>query len=219
MAEVNLLDSYPRSNRPIEQRAATVTEADRAVARRFGKEYFDGDRLTGYGGYSYHPRFWTETVKRFAGYYRLSAAASVLDVGCAKGFMLYDFHQAFPSMVLRGIDVSSYAIENAHPGMAPYLAVGSAVQLPYPDRSFDLVISINTIHNLSLHDCEAALREIQRVSRGNSFIVVDAYRNEQERTRLEQWNLTALTYMHVDEWREVFERVGYTGDYFWFIAE
>lgn len=219
MAEINLLDHYPKSSRPIDERAVLITDAHREVARRFGKEFFDGDRLTGYGGYSYHPRFWTDTVKRFREYYRLPDDASILDVGCAKGFMLHDFKKLMPRATVAGIDISAYAIENAIDDMKPQVKIACASSLPFPDESFDLVISINTVHNLPLEECKQALREIARVSRRHAFVTMDAWRNAAEKERMLQWNLTGLTYMHVDEWKALFRNVGYSGDYYWFIAE
>jgi SAM-dependent methyltransferase len=219
MSEINLMDQYPRSKRPIEERARLITEEHRKIARQFGKEYFDGDRLYGYGGYYYHPRFWKATVKRFRDYYQLAEDASILDVGCAKGFMLHDFKELMPNLTIAGIEISEYAIEHAIETVKPFLRVGNAKELPYEDDSFDLVISITTIHNLPLEECKQALREIQRVSREHAFITMDAWRTEEERERLMKWNLTALTYMHVDDWRRLFAEVGYTGDYYWFIAE
>lgn len=217
--EINLLDQYPRSQRPIEERGRLITEEHRALARQFGRDYFDGDRLFGYGGYSYHPRFWQATVKRFRDYYGLADDARVLDVGCAKGYMLHDFKQLMPGLNIAGIDISEYAIEHAMETVRPFLQVGTATDLPFEDDSVDLVISINTIHNLRLDGCKQALREIERVSRAQAFITVDAWRTEEERERLLKWNLTALTYMHVDDWRALFTEVGYTGDYYWFIAQ
>jgi acetolactate synthase-1/2/3 large subunit len=217
--EVNLLDQYPRSRRPIEERARLVTSEYRRIARQFGRDYFDGDRLHGYGGYRYHPRFWQATVRRFRDHYRLADDAAVLDVGSAKGFMLRDFKELMPQARLAGVDISSYAVENAAAEVRPLLDVACATRLPFADGSFDLVISINTIHNLPLEQCKQALREIQRVSRRHAFVTVDAWRTEEERERLLKWNLTALTYMHVEDWKKLFAEVGYTGDYFWFIAE
>ncbi|XZN90170.1 MAG: class I SAM-dependent methyltransferase [Microcoleus sp.] len=219
MTEINLLDIYPRSKRPIDDRAKLITEQHRSIARQFGKEFFDGDRLYGYGGYNYHPRFWQETVKRFCDYYNLPDNASILDVGCGKGFMLYDFKQLMPKITIAGIDISEYAIANAKEEVKPYLQVGNAKELPYPDKSFDLVISINTVHNLLLEDCKQALREIQRVTRQHAFIIADAWHNDEEKQRMLNWNLTALTYMHVNDWVKLFAEVDYRGDYYWFIAE
>lgn len=217
--EVNLLDLYPRSSRPIEERGKLVTEEHRKVARQFGKEYFDGERLYGYGGYSYHQRFWQQTVKHFRDYYHLSEDASVLDVGCAKGFMLHDFKELMPRLNISGLEISEYALEHAIEKVKPFLRLGNAKELPYEDNSFDLVISINTIHNLVLEDCKESLREIQRVGRKHAFLTVDAWRTEEEKERLLKWNLTALTFMHVDDWKSLFEETGYEGDYYWFIAE
>jgi ubiquinone/menaquinone biosynthesis C-methylase UbiE len=215
--EIDLMDHYPRSNRPIEERSQQVSDDDRAIAREFGEQYFDGDRLYGYGGYHYHPRFWQATVKRFRDHYQLTEDARILDVGCGKGFMLHDFKELMPELQIVGIDLSGYAIENAIETVRPYLRVGNAVELPFEDDFFDLVISINTIHNLKDKDCRQSLREIQRVSRTHAFLTVDAWRNEEEEKRMKKWNLTALTYMHVKDWEKIFAEAGYLGDYYWFI--
>lgn len=217
MAAINLLDQYPISKRPIEERGKLVTEEQRKVARQFAKEYFDGERLYGYGGYYYHPCFWEATVRRLRDYYRLIENARILDVGCAKGFMLHDFKKLMPGLTIAGIDISEYAIKHAIETVKPFLCVSDAKELPYEDKTFDLVVSINTIHNLPLEECEQALHEIQRVSRRYMFITVDAWRTQQEYRRLMKWNLTALTYMHVDAWQKLFTEACYTGDYYWFI--
>lgn len=219
MAEINLMDRYPRSKRPIDERAKLITEEHRNIARKFGPEFFDGERLHGYGGYNYHPRFWQETVKRFKEHYGLSDAASILDVGCGKGFMLHDFKELMPDSTVAGLDISNYAIGKGMESVKGCLRVGNAKELPYEDNSFDLVISINTIHNLPLEECKQSVREIERVSRSHAFLMVDAWRNDEEQARMMKWNLTALTYMHVQDWQTLFDEVGYTGDYYWFIAE
>ena len=215
--EIDLMFNYPRSKRNIDERGATKTEADRALARKFGKEFFDGDRSHGYGGFHYSPRFWQPVIPSFQARWGLTEASSVLDVGCAKGFMLYDFIQMIPGITVKGIDISRYAIENAIEDMRPHVQVGSAVELPFPDKSFDIVLSITTLHNLKRPELIQSLREIERVALKGSFITVDAYHDEAERLRMNAWNLTAKTVLHVDEWRELFEEAGYTGDYYWFI--
>jgi len=217
--EINLLDRYPKSQRPLKERSLKVTDQDKNIARNFDKEFFDGDRLTGYGGYYYDSRFWTETVKRFQEFYGLSASSKILDIGSAKGFFLYDFIRLIQGICVYGLDISRYAIEHSNNIIKPYLIQGTANHLPFPDKTFDLVISINTIHNLPLCDCRQAICEIIRVSKGKSFITMDAWRNEEEKLRLLDWNLTAKTYMHVDDWKNLFAETGYSGDYFWFIAE
>jgi SAM-dependent methyltransferase len=219
MAEIDLMDRYPRSRRAVADRGPAITDEVREVARRYGRDYFDGDRRYGYGGYSYHPRFWQETVRRFRDHYHLPEDARILDVGCAKGFMLHDFQELMPRATVAGIDISEYAIENAIASVRPFLRVGNARELPYPDGSFDLVTALNTIHNLELEECKQAVREIQRVSRAHAFVVVDAWRTEEERRRMQDWVVTARTVMHVDDWKRTFDAVGYTGDYYWFIVQ
>jgi SAM-dependent methyltransferase len=215
--EIDLLVNYPKAKRNLEERAASKTDADRAVARQFGREFFDGDRNHGYGGFNYSPRFWQPVIPTFQQHWGLDANSTILDVGCAKGFMLHDFLELIPGITVKGIDISAYAIEHALDSVRPHVQVANAIKLPFPDNAFDVTISINTIHNLEREDCATALMEIERVSSKGSFVTVDAYRNSQEKERMYAWNLTAKTIMSVDEWMDFFKEVGYTGDYFWFI--
>jgi len=198
-------------------RGAEKTEADQAVARRFGKEFFDGDRRHGYGGFTYHPRFWQPVVPTFRDYYSLDGESAVLDVGCAKGFMVRDFKESISGISVNGIDISDYAIGCAEEDVSDDLKVADARELPFDDASFDLVVSINTIHNLDREGVVQALGEIERVSRSFSYVTVDAYRNEEERERMMKWNLTAQTILSDSEWVGLFAEAGYKGDYYWFV--
>ncbi len=215
--EVDLLENYPKTKRNIKERGATKTDEDRQIARQFGREFFDGERRHGYGGFAYHSRFWQPVVPTFQAHYGLKAHSRVLDVGCAKGFMLYDFKELIPDISVKGVDVSEYAVRHSKEEVRPFLEVADARALPFEDNAFDLVIAINTIHNLELEDLKQALREIERVSARNSYVTVDAYRNDEEKELMFDWNLTAKTILHVDEWKALFAEVGYTGDYYWFM--
>jgi SAM-dependent methyltransferase len=209
--------NYPRPKRNVEERGATKTDADRALARKFGEEFFDGDRTHGYGGFNYQPRFWQPVIPTFKAHWGLTSDSSVLDVGCAKGFMMHDFAELIPGITVKGIDVSEYAVKNSIEDMRPHVDVADAKSLPYEDKSFDYVISVTTIHNLERAELVQSLREIERVARLGSFITVDAYRNDEEKERMLAWNLTAKTVLHVDEWKELFKEAGYSGDYHWFM--
>ena len=215
--EIDLLVNYPKPNRDVSGRAQSKSEDDRALARKFGKEFFDGDRSHGYGGFSYNPRFWEPVVPTFQSHWDIVPGNSLLDIGCAKGFMMYDFHRLIPGIKVEGIDISDYAIENGMEDMKPFMQVASADDLPYEDNSFDYSISITTLHNFDDDNLIKALKEIERVSKKGSFITVDAYRNNEEKERMYAWNLTAKTILHVDEWKLLFEEAGYTGDYYWFM--
>lgn len=215
--EIDLLVNYPKPNRDVTGRAQSKSEDDRALARKFGKEFFDGDRSHGYGGFSYNPRFWEPVVPTFQSHWDIVPGNSLLDIGCAKGFMMYDFHRLIPGIKVEGIDISDYAIENGMEDMKPFMQVASADDLPYEDNSFDYAISITTLHNFDDDNLIKALKEIERVSKKGSFITVDAYRNNEEKERMYAWNLTAKTILHVEEWKLLFEEAGYTGDYYWFM--
>ena len=215
--EIDLLVNYPKAKRDISSRASKKTELDRVIARKFDKSFFDGERRHGYGGFYYHPRFWKPVIQTFKKHWNLLPGNSILDVGCAKGFMLHDLQEEIVGIQVFGVDVSDYAISNAMETVRNNVQVANAKELPFDDNSFDVVISINTIHNLEISDCARAIEEIERVSKGKSFITVDAYRNATEKNRMLDWNLTAKTILSVDEWKNLFLEVGYTGDYYWFI--
>lgn len=215
--EIDLLKNYPKTKRDLNARASLRSPEDQKIAREFGREFFDGDRKHGYGGFSYHPRFWQPVVPDLISHFDLKPGDRVLDVGCAKGFMLYDLKLAMPELQVSGVDISDYAVSNGLESVRSQLAVANARNLPFKNDSYHVVISINTIHNLELSECKKALKEIQRVSERGSFITVDAYRTDEEKERMYQWNLTAKTILHVDDWKMVFEDVGYTGDYYWFM--
>ena len=214
---IDLLVNYPKAKRDLTKRANDKTESDRLIAQKFGKDFFDGDRKYGYGGFTYNARFWKPVVPTFRDYWDLGPGSSILDVGCAKGFMLHDLQEDIPGIQVAGIDISEYAISNAMESVKEDLLVANAMKLPFDDDSFDVVISVNTVHNLELNDCIESLKEIERVSRGKSFITVDAYQTDEEKRRMFDWNLTAKTIMSVAEWEILFAKIGYTGDYFWFI--
>ena len=84
MKEINLLKNYPVTKRNLDEALVERTDEVREVARRFDKDFFDGERKYGYGGYNYNPRFWTQVVKDFKDYYDLKDGSKILDVGCGK---------------------------------------------------------------------------------------------------------------------------------------
>jgi SAM-dependent methyltransferase len=215
--EIDLLINYPKPKRDINKRLENKTEEVRLIARKFDKDFFDGDRKYGYGGYNYNPKFWEPVIPTFKKYWNLDSNSSVLDIGCGKGFMLYDLQRLIPGVTIAGIDISAYAIQNCKEEVRNFLKVGNASKLPYKDKSFDVVISINTIHNLDKEECAQSLKEISRVAKKASFITVDAYKNEEEKKNMYAWNLTAKTIMSVEEWKSFFKINGYQGDFFWFI--
>jgi SAM-dependent methyltransferase len=215
--EVNLLARYPKSKRNVAARTVDK-DKNRRIALEFGREYFDGSREQGYGGYRYDGR-WLPVAEDIINHFGLRPGDRILDVGCAKGFLVKDLMNVCPGLEAFGIDISEYAVLNCEPEVVGRLHVGDARHLVFPDGSYQALISINTIHNLERAGCVTALKEMQRVAPGRAYVQVDAYRTPAERELFEDWMLTAKTYGMPDDWREILREAGYTGDYFWTILE
>jgi len=182
------------------------------LAKQWGYDYWDGDRRINYGGYKYMPGRWAPVAKLMVEHYGLKQGSRVLDVGCGKGFQILELTQVLPGLEVRGIDVSIYAIEHAHPNMKHLIDYGSAVQLPYADKSFDLVFSINTLHNLHNRELDSALREMERVGK-RKYLCVESYRDEVEKANLLYWQVTCEQFNSPADWEWWFETTQFRGDY------
>ncbi|MFC1704329.1 class I SAM-dependent methyltransferase [Candidatus Omnitrophota bacterium] len=182
------------------------------TAKKYGQEYWDGDRRYGYGGYKYDGR-WKVVAEKLIEAYSLKDDAKILDVGCGKAHLLYEFTQLLPRCSVRGLDISEYGIQNAKQEIKPHLSAHRAQDsYPFKDKEFDLVISITTLHNLAVSDLERALKEVERVGK-NKYIVVESFRNEAELFNLQCWALTCESFFSKDEWEWLFKKFGYSGDY------
>lgn len=182
-------------------------------AKKWDFDYWDGDRRINYGGYKYMPGRWEKVAKAMADHYGIKAGDKILDVGCGKGFLLYDFTLVVPGVEVYGIDISQYAIDNSKEEVRDRLQVGNATKLPWPDKHFDLVYSLNTLHNLHAYDLDLALREIERVGKKNKYVCVESYRTEVEKANLLYWQVTCEAFNTPQEWEWWFKQTGYTGDH------
>lgn len=195
---------------------ARVNDADKSecavIAKKFDYDYWDGDRKYGYGGYVYDGR-WKNIAEKMISYYGLESGQRILDVGCGKAHLLYEMKKIIPGLDVTGLDISEYAINNAKEEVKPFLVQGKAQELPYEENSFDFVFSLSSLHNLYIYDLKEAVKEIGRVSRGKSYIMVEAYRNEKEKMNLMYWQLTCECFFSTKEWEWLYKEWGYTGDY------
>jgi protein-L-isoaspartate(D-aspartate) O-methyltransferase len=201
-------DYLARVNDPDYPKAKAAT-----LAKQWGYDYWDGDRRICYGGYRYMEGRWEKVARAMVEHYGIKPGDRILDVGCGKGFLLYDFTKVVPDLDLHGIDISEYAIQNSKEEIRDRLQVGNATRLPFPDGYFDFVFSITTLHNLHCYDLDKALREIERVGKENKYICVESYRNEEEKANLLYWQVTCEAFNTPREWEWWFEQTAYTGDH------
>lgn len=217
MAYIDLLSAIHKSTK--RDYLARVNDVDfpkpkaAELAKQWGFDYWDGDRKICYGGYRYMEGRWEKVARAMADHYGIKPGDKILDVGCGKGFLLFDFTKVVPGVEVYGLDISEYAIENSKEEIKDRLQVGNAIKLPFEDHSFDFVYSITTLHNLHCYDLDKALREIERVGKKNKYICVESYRNEIEKANLLYWQVTCEAFNTPEEWDWWFKQTGYTGDH------
>lgn len=243
MREINFFESVPKSDKKVE--IGERKFLDKVIARHFDERFFTGGGKYGYRNYTYDGR-WRKVVEKMKEIYKIDSNSSVLDIGCANGYLLHDLQEMIPGIRIAGFDVSGWAINNAMRGygehmvkqgskkdlkklekiardkIIPHLIIGDDYhpwKLPWADESFDLVVNINTVHNLPPEQCFDSIREMIRVSKNKKkmFIQVDSYRNDEEKRAIDAWNLTGLTIMSTKEWLKFFKKCEYKGDYYWSI--
>jgi len=212
--EVNFLEKYQKSTkRDYVERVVKHDKAECATkAKNWGFDYWDGERQYGYGGYHYDGR-WRAIAEDIAKHYGLKAGDKVLDIGCGKAFLLYELTQVVPGLDVTGIDISEYAIQNGKEEIRSKLRVGNCIDLPFEDKSFDFVYSINTFHNLPVNELERAVREMERVGKKAKWCCVESYRDEKEKANLLYWQLTCESFFRPEGWAWLFKQWGYEGDY------
>ncbi len=218
MREINLLAKLPRGKRNVCARAEAKSTEIIAISREYGELYFDGPRTYGYGGYRYDGR-WIRVAEDIVRHFGLKPGDRILDVGCAKGFLVKDLLKVCPGLEAFGLDISEYALMKCEPEVVGRLHLGNATKLPFPDNSFQAVISLNTVHNLERPALIKALQEIERLAPGRGFVQVDSYRTPEQKALFEEWVLTAKFHDYPDGWISLFNEAGYTGDYYWTIIE
>ena len=184
-----------------------------SLAKKFDFDYWDGDRRVCYGGYKYIEGRWIKVAEALNKTYKLPENAKILDIGCGKGYLLYDFLKILPNANIYGLDISQYALENSKPEIKDKLILGNAKELPFEDNFFDLVISINTLHCLEAPYLFAALKEMERVGKMHKYLCVESYRNEIEKANLLYWQVSCEAFNTPDEWLWWFKQTGYKGDY------
>lgn len=211
MKEFDLLSIYPSLNKRLISKNTRKIE-NRIIASYRDKEFYDGKRDNGYGGFKYDGR-WKKIASRIFKHYKLKENAKILQIGSDKGFLLYDFKVVSPKCSVAGVEVSDYAIKSTLKTVKKYIKKSNFTKLPFQNSSFDFVIAIGPVYSLNLTDAIKCLKEIKRVGKGKSFITLGSYNNEKDHKLFRYWTLLGSTILNKKEWVKVLKHCKYQGDY------
>lgn len=183
------------------------------IAKKYEKQYWDGNRRYGYGGYKYIPGRLTPIAKKIIKEFKLNSKSKILDLGCGKGYLLFEISNLIPNIKIKGVEISKHAVKNSHHKISKYIRNADArKKLPFKTKEFNLAISFGLFHNFNLLELEKTLREFNRVA-DKKYLMVESYRNDKELFNLQCWALTCETFLRPEEWKWLFKKVGYNGDY------
>ena len=218
MRELNLLKDYPKPQvaRVVSKNLRNIQS--RIIASYRDKEFFDGNRNNGYGGFKYDGR-WKTIVEQICKEYNLNNKSSFLQIGCEKGFLLHDLKSFLPEAQITGLEKSSYARENSMETVKNCIMNSDYTKFEFPDNKFDFILAIGVIYSLTLEDAIKCLKEIQRAGKGKSFINLASYKNENDYWLFKDWTVLGSLILQEDEWIEILKHCKYTGDYHFTNAE
>ena len=208
--EINYYKTSKKGNRASITRKRTII--NKIIAWERGREYYDGDRLNGYGGFKYDGR-WKNILPKFIKRYKLTSGSKVLDVGCKKGFLLNDLAELVPGIKIYGIEDHYYPLRKSMKKVKKNLIFSNYYDLPFKNRYFDAVFAFHCIYRLNFGDMIKAIKEIQRVTKGYSYITLGAYHDQKGKKLYDKWGIISTCHLHVNEWKQIFKHINYKGDY------
>ena len=183
------------------------------IAKKYEYDYWDGNRRFGYGGYKFIPGRWAPIAKKIIKEFKLTDKSKILDIGCGKGFLLYEIKKILPLIEIIGFDISKYGVKNSHPLIKKFLFNHDArKKTKFKKNEFDLVISLGCFHNFKIFEIFKVLNEVSRIGK-KSYIMVESYRNDKELFNLQCWALTCQSFFSDDQWEWIFQSINLKGGY------
>jgi len=204
-------------NRKFKIKKKRRTVLNKYIAWKLGKEYYDGNRNNGYGGFKYDAR-WLKLLPKIIKKYKLSNKSKILDLGCKKGFIMKDLKILLPKSKIWGIEDHIYPIKTAEKEIKSNIILSKYYKIPFKDNYFDLVIGFSSIYKYNFEDVVKIIKEIQRVSK-KSFFTVASYSSKREKEIFDDWTLLGTTILSKKDWNKLFKILGYKGDYYYTTAK
>ena len=205
--------------KPVKVRSVVAkkrTIVNKINAWKLGKEYYDGTRLNGYGGFRYDGR-WKKLLPKIINKYKLNKNSKVLDLGCKKGFFLKDLNILIPGIKTYGIENHTYALKKAVK-CSSKLIKSEYYNIPFKNKYFDFVIAFNSLYMQNLGDVIKSLKEIERVSK-KSYVILASGENDEERNKFYKWTLIGTSILLKKEWKTLFKKIKFKGDYYFSSAK
>ena len=196
--------------------ASRRTILNKIKAWELSKEYYDGKRINGYGGFKYDGR-WQKLLPKIIRKYKIKKESKFLDLGSKKGFLLKDLNILIPGIKSYGIENHKYPLKNKI-NCKSKLILSEYYNIPFRDKYFDFLIAFNSVYMQNLGDVIKTLKEIERVSK-KSFVVLASGETDKERIKFYKWTLIGTTILLKKEWKILFKKIKFNGDYFFSSAK
>ena len=176
----------------------------------FGYDYFDNPKSgRGYRGYVYTGRYY-ETAKKIIDHYKLKPNSKILEIGCAKGYLLYEFFKLKMDVV--GYDISRYAVDNCIEELKEMIFLGRVNDINENDNIYDLAIAKEVLSHMAIDDILFTINKLQNISK-NIYLVLQTVSEKKKANDMQSWDCTYKTMMIKKDWEKVLSSCGFHGDY------
>jgi len=194
------------------------TLKNKLIALGRGIDFFDGERVNGYGGYVNNGSS-DRLANLILDKYSLNTFSKVLQINCEKGYLLKSLSESNAKCKVYGTENSEYAISHNALKGSENLIKSNLVQIPFKDSYFDLVISFGNTYTLNLSDAILHLKELNRLSKNFTLISLATYYTEKDYWLMKKWSLLGNLILREEEWKLVLDFANYSGDFFYVSAQ
>ena len=215
MKKISLFENYSKNiNQRLLYRNARELISNKYIASLKGKDFYDGHRDQGMGGYKYDKR-WSNVAFKLVEFFKLDNNSKILLVNAAKGYLLYELKKILPKAEIYGLEESKYAISKSKKEIKKYMMFHEGYKISFKNNYFDFIFAPGYIYEFSLKDIIKSLQELKRVSlnKKNIYITLGSYFNMSSFNKMKHWSLLGTTILKENEWEYILKKLNYKGYY------